>query len=296
MRVFVEVLHIRVGRRAVEIEVVFLDVLAVVTLAVGQAEQPLLEDRVLAVPQCKSKTQPLVVITETGEAVLAPMIGARAGLVVGEIIPCIPVLAVVLANRAPLALAEVRPPLLPGHPLLVRLIQTHLFRSLDPFGAGPLGHSLLLRAIIGRCWIFCPGFASRGALSSTEARRLASRNQSEPRRAKHNLRLHEALAFVAPAANQQQNSHNGCGGNRRQSLRRSRRPPIVGYRLEHYYDAIAAILVSPLRARDQLDTTMRVLRDQLDAGPISASAKSRFQRIRGPGKAVEIDFTRITCS
>ena len=51
LRIFVEVLHVRVGRRAVEIEVVFLDVLAVIALAIGQAEQPLLQDRVLAVPQ-----------------------------------------------------------------------------------------------------------------------------------------------------------------------------------------------------------------------------------------------------
>ena len=45
LRVLVEILHVRVRRRRVEIEVVLLDVLAVVALAVGQAEQPLLEDR-----------------------------------------------------------------------------------------------------------------------------------------------------------------------------------------------------------------------------------------------------------
>ena len=51
LRVLVEVLHVRVGRRAVEVEVVLLDVLAVVAFTVGQPEQPLLEDRILAVPQ-----------------------------------------------------------------------------------------------------------------------------------------------------------------------------------------------------------------------------------------------------
>ena len=116
------------GRRAVEVEVVFLDVLAVIALAIGQAEQPLLEDRVLAVPQRQGKAQPLVVVAEPGEAVLAPMIGARPGLIVREIVPRIAVLAVVLAHRAPLALAEVGPPLLPGHPLLTRLIQAAPFR------------------------------------------------------------------------------------------------------------------------------------------------------------------------
>jgi hypothetical protein len=71
-----------VSRRAVEVEVVLLDVLAVVSLAVGQAEQPLLEDRVLAVPQGEGKAQPLVVVAETREAILAPMIGTRARLIV----------------------------------------------------------------------------------------------------------------------------------------------------------------------------------------------------------------------
>ena len=48
--IFVEVFHIGMGRCAVEIEVVLLDVLPMVAFAVGQAEEPLLEDRVLAVP------------------------------------------------------------------------------------------------------------------------------------------------------------------------------------------------------------------------------------------------------
>ena len=45
LRVLVEILHVRVGRRAIEVEVVLLHVLAVVALAVGQPEEPLLEDR-----------------------------------------------------------------------------------------------------------------------------------------------------------------------------------------------------------------------------------------------------------
>ena len=50
LRIFVEILHVRVRRRAIQIEVVLLDVLAVITLAVGQAEKALLENGVRAVP------------------------------------------------------------------------------------------------------------------------------------------------------------------------------------------------------------------------------------------------------
>jgi hypothetical protein len=136
------------GRRAVEIVIILLDVLAVVALAVGQTEQPLLEDRVLAIPQRKRKTQPLVIVTEAGKAILALVISARTGLVVGEIVPRIAVLAVVLADRSPLAFAEVRPPLFPGNLFLTRLVEAHFFRCLHRFGARTLRQRLLLKFVL----------------------------------------------------------------------------------------------------------------------------------------------------
>src|ERR1700757_4042137 len=79
---------------------------ATLPLAVGQLERPLLDYRVLAVPQRQCKAQPLVIVTDTRETVLTPVIGARAGLVVAEMVPRVPVRAVVLADAAPLALTE----------------------------------------------------------------------------------------------------------------------------------------------------------------------------------------------
>src|SRR6516164_7917784 len=114
------------GRRAVEIEIIFFDIFAVIALGIGQSEEALLQDRVLSVPQSNSKAQPGVVVAETGEAVLTPVIGAGAGLIVGEVVPRIPVLAVVLADRAPLSFAQIRTPLLPRRPLLARLVETPL--------------------------------------------------------------------------------------------------------------------------------------------------------------------------
>ena len=84
LRVLVEHPHVRVRRRAVEVEVVLLDVLAVVALGVGQAEEPLLEDRVRAVPHRERQAQPLSSSLMPGDAVLAPPVGARARLVVRE--------------------------------------------------------------------------------------------------------------------------------------------------------------------------------------------------------------------
>src|SRR5271166_6500635 len=122
------------GWRAVEVEIILFDVLAVIGLAVGQAVYPLFEYRVLAIPQGKGEAQSLLVVAETGEAVLTPVIGARAGLIVGEVVPRIAILAVVLTDGTPLAFTEVRPPLPPGDRFLPRFVQTQLFRRLCRFG------------------------------------------------------------------------------------------------------------------------------------------------------------------
>ena len=136
LRVLVEVLHVRVRRRRVEVEVVLLDVLAVVPLAVGEAEQALLQDRVPLVPERERETEALLVVGDPAEAVLAPPVGPGAGLVVREVVPGVAVLAVVLADRAPLPLAQVRAPLLPRDPLLPASFEPPLFggcrRTPDP--------------------------------------------------------------------------------------------------------------------------------------------------------------------
>ena len=113
LRVLVEELHVGVRRRRVEVEVVLLDVLAVVALASGQPEQPLLQDRVSTVPEGQGEAEPAVVVGDPTEPVLAPPVGARARVVVGEGVPGGAVGAVVLAHRAPLALGEVGSPALP---------------------------------------------------------------------------------------------------------------------------------------------------------------------------------------
>ena len=127
LRIFVEVLHVRVRRRAIEVEVVLLDVLAVITLAVGQAEEALLEDRVLAVPQRQGEAKPLLVVGDAGQTILAPAVGARARLVMGEVVPGVAAFAVVLADRAPLPFAQVRSPLLPGSLALPSSFQSIVF-------------------------------------------------------------------------------------------------------------------------------------------------------------------------
>ena len=129
--ILVQILHVGVRRRAVDVEVVLLDVLAVVALAVGEPEQPLFQDRVPLVPERERKAQPLLVVGDSAQAVFAPPVGARARLVVREVVPRVAVLAVVLADRAPLPLAEVGSPFLPRDARLARVVQPFLFRDVD---------------------------------------------------------------------------------------------------------------------------------------------------------------------
>src|SRR5262249_33523463 len=65
LRILVEKLHIGVCRRRVEVKVVLFDVLTVIGFAVGQAEKPLFENRIFAVPQRQRKAEPLVVVSKT---------------------------------------------------------------------------------------------------------------------------------------------------------------------------------------------------------------------------------------
>src|SRR5215467_4568590 len=122
------------GRRAVEVEVVFLDVLAVIPFAVGQPKQALLENGILRVPQRQGEAKVLLVVRDAGKAVLAPSIGPGARLIVTEVVPGISRLAVVLAHGSPLTLAEVGPPFLPGDVLLARCHESGFF------GAATLVH------------------------------------------------------------------------------------------------------------------------------------------------------------
>ena len=103
-------------REGVLVEVEFLDVLAVVALRVGEAEQALLEDRVALVPQAQGQTEPLLVVGDAEQAVLVPAVGPPAGIVVGERAPRVAVGRVVLADGAPRPLGEVGAPAPPGLP------------------------------------------------------------------------------------------------------------------------------------------------------------------------------------
>src|SRR5438552_15997138 len=94
-------------RRAVDVKVALLHVFAVVAFLIGQAEEPLLQDRVAAVPKRQRETQPALTIANPQQPVLAPAISAAAGVIVGKIIPAIAAGRIILAHGAPLAFRKI---------------------------------------------------------------------------------------------------------------------------------------------------------------------------------------------
>ncbi|MCC2663767.1 MAG: hypothetical protein K0S35_1689 [Geminicoccaceae bacterium] len=132
LRVLVEVAHVGVGRRVVRMVVVFLDVLAVIAVPRGHAEQPLLEVRVPAVPERRREAQELVAVADPGDPVLAPAIGLGACLLVAEGPPGIAALRVVLAHRAPGAFREVRTPAAPAEDMVADLGEPGALGILGP--------------------------------------------------------------------------------------------------------------------------------------------------------------------
>jgi hypothetical protein len=115
--------------RTVEVEVILLDVLAVITLAVAQSEQPFLEDRIAPVPQRQRKAEKLTVIGDAGEPVLTPAVSTILRVIMGEVIPSVAVRAVILAHGPPLPLTQIRPPFLPRSPSFAVFLEPGLFRA-----------------------------------------------------------------------------------------------------------------------------------------------------------------------
>ena len=127
LRILVEVLHVRVGWRAVEVEVVLLDVLAVIALAVVQAEQALLEDGILPVPKSHREAKQLAIVGDACQPVFTPAISTELRLLVAEVIPGVAVGAVIFSYGPPLALTQIRSPFFPWGSSFDVLLKPSLF-------------------------------------------------------------------------------------------------------------------------------------------------------------------------
>ncbi len=116
------------ARDRVEIEVLLLDVFAMIAFAGDETEVAFLENRIALVPEGHRPAENLIAIAESCDSVLAPAIGFRSRQIVRQERPRIPVLAVVLAPRRPRAVRQVRTPLVPAGALVNVAGKALLFR------------------------------------------------------------------------------------------------------------------------------------------------------------------------
>ena len=113
LRIFVEIFQIAVRGNRVEIVVILLHILAVIAFEIRQTEKPLLQNRVLLVPQSERKADVLMAVAKSGNAIFAPAVRARTCVIVREIVPRVAIRAVILAHSSPLALRKVWSPTFP---------------------------------------------------------------------------------------------------------------------------------------------------------------------------------------
>src|SRR5258705_3757515 len=126
LRILIEVFHVAVCGCRVEVEVILLNVFAVVSLTVSKSEEALFKDRVALVPESNAKAKAVLVVRDPAKTVLAPTIRSRTRLFVAEVVPGVAVRAIVLPDRAPLPLTKVGAPLLPGDSFFTSFIQPFL--------------------------------------------------------------------------------------------------------------------------------------------------------------------------
>ena len=170
--------------RAVEIEVVLLDVLAVIAFRACQAEGAFLENRITRIPERERETDALLPIADAREPVLIPPVRMRTRVVMRQVIPGGPVLAVVLAHGAPRALAQVRAPALPVHLAVTRFLESAFFSS----------HGRLLRLEL-RCGLRASGFQLR-ARSRRLVRAPIPSAPPGPLPMTQGTRMHQAAMYV----------------------------------------------------------------------------------------------------
>lgn len=111
--VFVEHLHITVGRRAVQVKIDLLDILAVVAFGAGQPKEAFLENWIVPIPEGQRKTEILVAVRDPCEAILIPAVDTAARVIMGEVIPGRAVFTVILAHSSPRARAKIGSSMLP---------------------------------------------------------------------------------------------------------------------------------------------------------------------------------------
>src|SRR5882762_9421300 len=136
--IFIQVLHVGMRGRRIEVEVVLLYIFAMVAFISCEAEQTLFKDRIAPVPKRQSEAYPLVTVADPPNPIFSPAIRARTCMVVRKIFPGRPMWTVIFPDGTPLPLGKVGSPALPVPGALMRFVQTLLFGGHRNLRSGPV--------------------------------------------------------------------------------------------------------------------------------------------------------------
>src|SRR6516164_8834947 len=100
VRILVQIFHVGMAGRAIEIKVVFFDVLSVISFLAGQSKGAFLQEGISPIPQGQCETQILVAIANSTKTVFAPPISTGTCMLVREIVPGVTVRTVVLSHSS----------------------------------------------------------------------------------------------------------------------------------------------------------------------------------------------------
>ena len=129
LRILVQRAHVGRRRGRIKIPVALLHVLAMRPLAVCQAKEALLQNRIAPIPKRERKAEPRLPVADPHQSILAPPVRPRARMLERKIAPRIAIRRIILPHRAPLPLAHVRTPSLPVRLTARFLLQPSVFRG-----------------------------------------------------------------------------------------------------------------------------------------------------------------------
>src|SRR5262249_25034710 len=115
LRVAIDRAEVRRRRRRVDVRVALLHRLAVVAFVRREAEEPLFQDQIALVPERDREAESLSFVRDPEEPVLDPAIGSPPRVIVREVVPAGAGRRIVLTDRTPRSLGEIRPPATPRH-------------------------------------------------------------------------------------------------------------------------------------------------------------------------------------
>ena len=127
LRILVQKFHVGMRGSRIEMEIILLHVFAVIAFVPVKSKQAFLQYGIAPIPHRQRKTNSLLNVANSSDAVFTPSIRARPRMIVRKIFPRRSVRAVIFADSSPFPRAQIRTPALPVRFMLAPFFQSLVF-------------------------------------------------------------------------------------------------------------------------------------------------------------------------